>query len=125
MVATGRLQFYLVRKYKKESMDDGTPSPDSNISKTPEPVPEEPIIEEPKKAPRKPRKPKEVKEVKEPKEPKAKQIVVKKTAASKPEEGSIKDYQLKDSIFFPMLLATKRQLDKEARTARISNLRIV
>ncbi len=100
-------------------MEDGTPSPDSIISKTPEAA-QEAIQEEPQKPARKPRKPKEVKE------PKAKQVVVKKTPASKEsEEGSIKEYQLKDSIFFPMLLATKRQLDKEARTARISNLRIV
>ena len=105
-------------------MEDGTPSPDSIISKTPEPV-QEAIQEEPQKPARKPRKPKEVKEAIEPKTPKSRKVVVKKPPAIKPEESSIKDYQLKDSVFFPMLLATKRQLDKEARTARISNLRIV
>ncbi len=97
-------------------MDDGTASPNSNASKTPEPV-LEPILEEPKKPTRKPRKAKELG---------LKRIVVKKVVAKKePEKTSIKDFQLKDSVFFPMLLATKRQLDKEARTARISNLRIV
>ena len=30
-----------------------------------------------------------------------------------------------DSLFFPMLLATKRSLEKEARAARISSLTIV
>ena len=30
-----------------------------------------------------------------------------------------------DSLFFPMLLATKRTLEKEARAARISSLTIV
>ncbi len=97
-------------------MDDGTASPNSNVSKTPEPV-LEPILEEPKKPPRKPRKAKEV----GPKKNVVKQVVAKKES----EETSIKDFQLKDSVFFPMLLATNRQLDKEARTARISNLRIV
>jgi hypothetical protein len=105
----------LESKVKEESMDDGTASPISNAPKTPEAV-LEPILEEPKKPARKPRKVKE---------PAAEKNVVKKVVAKKKEETSIKDFQLKDSVFFPMLLATKRQLDKEARTARISNLRIV
>ena len=31
----------------------------------------------------------------------------------------------KDTLFFTMLLETKKQLDRESRTARISNLSIV
>ena len=66
----------------------------------------------PKKVPRKLRKPKEV--------------VVKEPLAQETKEAlAIKGYDVKDSVFFPMLLATKRQLEKEARSARISNLRIV
>jgi hypothetical protein len=96
--------------------DDGTAASNSNISKNPdgrledemEVLPPEP----PKKAPRKPRKPKEV--------------VVKEPLAKETKEAvAIKGYDVKDSVFFPMLLATKRQLEKEARSARISNLRIV
>ena len=95
---------------------DGTDSSISNIPKIqdgsledePEVVPPGP----PKKVPRKPRKPKE--------------HVVKEPLAKETKEAlAIKGYDVKDSVFFPMLLATKRQLEKEARTARISNLRIV
>ncbi len=115
MGAIGQLLFYLVCRSKNMD-DDGTASTNSNISKSsdgsleagPEVLPPEP----PKKAPRKPRKPKEA--------------VVKESVAKEAKEAvAIKPYDVKDSVFFPMLLATKRQLEKEARTARISNLRIV
>ncbi len=95
---------------------DGTDSSISNIPKSqdgsledePEVLPPGP----PKKVPRKHRKPREV--------------VVKEPMAKETKEAvATKGYDVKDSVFFPMLLATKRQLEKEARTARISNLRIV
>jgi hypothetical protein len=91
--------------------DDGTAAANSNISKNPDGRMEDEMEvlppEAPKKAPRKPRKPKE--------------LVVKEPLVKETKEAMA----IKDSVFFPMLLATKRQLEKEARTARISNLRIV
>ena len=111
----GQLLFYLACRSKSMD-DDGTDSSNSIIPKIQdgrlddetEVLPPEPA----KKAPRKARKPKE--------------IVVKEPLAKETKEAlDIKGYDVKDSVFFPMLLATKRQLEKEARSARISNLRIV
>ena len=89
----------------------GTDSPISNIPKSQDGSLEEEAVVlptgPPKKVPRKPRKPKE---------PVVKEPILKETKEA---------LAIKDSVFFPMLLATKRQLEKEARSARISNLRII
>ena len=76
-------------------MDGETVLPFSKTSKNAEAPPE--------KRPLKQKKPREIKESSE--------------ALNKDARGH--------SFFFPLLLATKKQLDREARTARISNLSIV
>ena len=78
-------------------MDGETALPFSKTSKDTEAPPEKPPIEQ--------KKPREIKESSE------------ATDTRSDARG--------DSLFFPLLLATKKQLYREARAARISNLSIV
>jgi hypothetical protein len=60
-----------------------------------------------------------------PPEPIPKNIKKPKKAAKKPEKKVEEDSDNGSLLFFASLLETKKQLDKESKTARISNLSIV